>query len=199
MEVSHHDRGRMRISRLRSTPVLLLPLCLTIAGCGYHMSNVGEPDASYRWRTLYRDDVQTVAVPIFANRTYFQGVEFRLTKAVINDLEAYSPYRVAPRERADTILEGEIERVRVRTISNNRVSAVPQEQMYTVVVRFTWRDLRSGKLLVHREEFEQSAPFYPTLGEAQFEGEQQNIEHLALAIVQALQSDWGTKEGAKPQ
>jgi hypothetical protein len=198
MEFLDQSRRRLRVPPWRVAVAVLAPLCMALAGCGYHMSNMGEPEASYKWNTLYRDDVKTVAIPIFANRTYFQGVEFRLTKAIINDLEAYSPYRVAPRERADTILEGEVERVRVRTISNNRVSAVPQEQMYTVVVRFTWRDLRTGKILVHREDFEQSAPFYPTLGEAQFEGQQQNIEHLALAIVQALQADWGTKESAKP-
>jgi hypothetical protein len=54
--------------------------------------------------------------------------------------------------------------------------------------------LRSGKILVRRESFEQTAPLYPTLGEDQFVAEQQNIERLALAIVQELQADWGLKD-----
>jgi len=183
----------LRMDRLLGP--LLLAALLPWTGCGYHLSGNAENDPSYRWPTLYRDDVRTIAVPIFANRTYYQGVEFRLTKAVINQIEAQSPYKVAPRERADTILEGEIMAARMNTLSNNRTSAVPQEQIYSLIVRFTWKDLRTGKILKQRHDFEQSAPFYPTLGEDPFVGEQENIERLALAIAQELQADWGTKSG----
>lgn len=171
--------------------ILISALAMAAAGCGYHLSGTVDPDSEYHSTTLYRPDVHTVAVPIFANRSFYQGVEFRLTKAIINTLEAQSPYKVAPKERADTILEGEITNVRLQTISNNVTSAVSQEQMYSIVVRFTWRDLRDGKILAQRLEFEQTAPFYPTLGEDQFVGEQLNIERLSLAIVQQLESDWG--------
>ena len=178
--------------------LLIAILGLALSGCGYHLSGNAETDPGYKWHTLYRDDVHTVAVPIFANRTFDQGAEFQLTKAIIGQLESQSPYKVVPRERADTVLEGEITNARLHTISRNRVSAVPQEQMYSLIVRFTWRDLRNGKILAQRRDFEQTAPFYPTLGEDPFVGEQQNIERLALAIVQELQAEWGTKESAAP-
>ena len=169
-------------------------MALPLAGCGYHLANAGDPDPTFKWPTLYRSDVHTVAVPTFVNRTFAQGVEFKLTKAIVGQLESQSPYKVVPRERADTILEGEITGARWHTVSNSRVSAVPQEQIYSIIVRFTWRDLRTGKILAHRHDYEQTAPFYPTLGEDPFVGEQANIERLALAIVQELQADWGTKE-----
>ncbi|HZK81000.1 MAG TPA: LptE family protein [Humisphaera sp.] len=168
---------------------------VALGGCGYHLSGNAENDPGYKWHTLYRDDVHTVAVPIFGNRTFYQGAEFRLTKSIIGQLESQSPYKVVPKERADTILEGEITGARLRTVSNNNVSAVPQEQIYQLVVRFTWRDLRTGKILAQRDDFEQTAPFYPTLREDQFIGEQLNIERLSLAIVEELQADWGTKTG----
>ena len=165
---------------------------LLCAGCGYHWagdSSGAEP--GYGWKGLYRDDVATVAVPIFTNRTFYRGVEFDLSKAVISQLESRTPYKVADKERADTILEGEIIRVTVRTLSRNQFNALPQEQLYQVVVNFTWKDLRSGKILATRHNFEQTAPYYPTLGEDQFAGNQQNVERLALAIVEQLQADWG--------
>ncbi|MDB5356438.1 MAG: hypothetical protein JWN24_2891 [Phycisphaerales bacterium] len=170
-------------------------LALAASGCGYHMSGFGENDASFHNKTLYRDDVRTVAVPIFTNRTLYPGVEMPLTKAVINQLEAQSPYKVVPQERADTILEGEITGVRISTTSNNRVSAVPQEQIYSLIVKFTWRDLRNGQIYTQQTGFEQTAPYYPTLAEDRWVGEQQNIERMALAIVQDLQADWGTGKG----
>ncbi len=95
-----------------------------------------------------------------------------------------------PRDRADTVLEGEITDIFVRTFSLDPHVAVPQEQFYLVRVNFTWKDLRTGKILAERRRFEQTATFYPTLGEGQFVGSQQNVERLALAIVQEMQADW---------
>jgi len=176
---------------------IVLSIALVCCGCGYHISGSAETEPGFQWHTLYRDDVKTVAVPIFANRTYFQGVEFRLTKAIVTQLESQSPYKVVPRERADTILEGEITRVNLRTVSRDWASAVPQEQLYLIMLRFRWRDLRTGKILVERRDFEQTAPYYPTLGEDVFVGEQLNIERLALAVVQELQADWGPRPTPK--
>jgi len=169
---------------------LLVVLCLA-TGCGYQQSgSMASAPAGYQWPSLYRGDVHTVAVPIFTNKSYYRGVEFNLTKAVTSQLETQSPYKIVDQSRADTILEGEILRVRVRTISGDRLANVPQEQLYNVTVNFVWRDLRTGKILVERKDFEQAAPYYPTLGEGQFTGAQQNVERLALAIVHELQAPW---------
>lgn len=176
-------------NHFRTTIASLLSLLL--CGCGYHLAGTPDTDPLYHNKTLYRDDVSTVAVPIFANRTYYQGLEFRLTKAIINQMEGQTPYKVVPKERADTILEGEIINVHTLTQSNNRITAVPQEQLYSVVIRFSWRDLRTGKILASRKTFEQTASYYASLGEDQIVGEQLNIERMALALVQALEADWG--------
>ena len=57
-------------------------------------------------------------------------------------------------------------------------------------INFTWKDQRTGKILVDRRRFEQTTTYYPTLGEGQFVGSQENVERLALAIVQELEADW---------
>ena len=131
--------------------IFLAPLLL-IAGCGYQ-SGAGA-DSGYHWDSLYRPGVHTVAVPIFRTSDYTRGVEFAVTKAVINQLEANTPYKVVAREKADTILEGEIVRVNVNTISRDSVSGLPQEQLVSIVVSFVWKDLRSGKILCERRGFE---------------------------------------------
>ena len=182
----------------RATPhILALVIVATLGagGCGYNQAESGAAEGGgglggYQWKSLYRDDVRSVAVPIFSNRSFRRGVELQLSKAIVNQLEAHSPYKSMPRERADTLLEGEITDVFIRTQSLSGQNAVPQEQLYIIRVNFTWRDLRTGKVLVERRRFEQSASFYPTLGEGQFVGSQENVERLALAIVQELQADW---------
>ena len=134
-----------------------LLFCLLLSGCGYNngYSTVGDEPKNqwYQWRSLYREDVRTVSVPIFKNKTLYRGIEFSLSKALVNTLESNTPYKVAPRERADTILEGEVEDVRLHTVSNESRAAIPQEQLYVVRVNFVWKDLRTGRILCQRENF----------------------------------------------
>jgi hypothetical protein len=171
--------------------IFLLPFSMFTSGCGYNQSgNEPKQKSDYKWRSLYRQDIHTVAVPIFTNKDFRRGLEFRLSKAVVNQLEVQTPYKVVSRENADTILEGEITEIRVNTISNDYDLAIPQEQLMTVVINFVWKDLRSGQILVERRDFEQTAPYYPTLGEGEFVGTQQSAEQLAIGIVQELQADW---------
>jgi len=177
----------------RTLPILAL-LLLSLPGCGYTSAGTGKSSSGtprgYQWKSLYRDDVRTIAVPIFANRSFRRGMEFALTKAIVNQLEANTPYKVVPREYADTVLEGEILDTHLRTQAADIHTGLPQEQLYIVRLDFTWKDLRTGKILADRRRFEQSATYYPTLGEGEFIGNQENVERLAVAIVQEMQADW---------
>ena len=168
-----------------------------LAGCGYtQVDYSGESSVAAdgttvsKSRSLYRNDVRTVAVPIFTNRSFRRGLEFALSKALVNQIEADTPYKVVPREYADTILEGEILDVHVRTLSPDVHTGVPQEQLYVTRVDFTWKDMRNGRILTERKHFDQSGSYYPTLGEGRFIGDEAQVEKLAVAIVQELQADW---------
>lgn len=166
---------------------------LGLTGCGgYQSSGDFNPDANrgYQWKSLYREDVQTVAVPIFTTRSFQRGVENTLTKAVIQQLELRTPWKVVPRDRAQTILEGEIESAEVNVVSQSPDTTLPQESVLTLRVNFTFKDIRTGRVLVERKGFIQSATYYPTLGEGRFVGTQSATEKLALAIVQQLEADW---------
>jgi hypothetical protein len=165
---------------------------LLLFGCGYSQSNKydGKQQGNYQWHSLYRQDIRTVAVPIFTNKSFTRGIEFQLSKAVINYMESSTPYKVVSRDQADTILEGEITDVKSRTISVDSHSTLPQEQSITVSVNFIWKDLRTGKILVQQKGFQQDAMYYPTLGESSYIGKQTGMEKLAMAIVQELQADW---------
>lgn len=187
----------------RLLSAFLAAALLAPAGCGYHWEDMTpgapSPDPDYKWAGLYRQDIKTVAVPIFGNRTFYRGVEFRLTKAIINQIESRTPYKVVPREQADTILDGQIVDTGVHFQSRSQVMGLPQEQLYYLVVNFTWKDLRTGEQLVVRPAFSQSSPYYPTLGEDQFNGSQDAVEQLAVAIVQELQANWGNAKSATTQ
>jgi hypothetical protein len=177
------DGGRAAFS------VLVL---LFLSGCGYQQQGVDDRNQmpGYQWHSLYREDIQTVAVPVFVNTSYRRGIELNLSKAVVQDIETHTPYKVVSTDKADTILEGEITSVSLNTLTNNLYTALPQEQSFTVRVNFTWKNMRTGQILMQRREFEQKASYFPTLGESSFVGTQDAVEKLALAIVDEMQADW---------
>jgi hypothetical protein len=189
----------------RRRPLILFAAAALLAGCGYQhggdataptttasdsSGGAGAGAGGYHWRSIYRQDYHTIAIPIFKNNDYQRGVEFALSKAVVNQIEANTPYKVVPRERADTILEGEIVSVRVNTLSKDSRAGIPQDQLLDITVDFTWKDLKTGRILVSRRGMEQTSSLYPTLGEGRATGTQIATEKLAIAIVQELQSDW---------
>jgi hypothetical protein len=172
----------------RFAPILCL---LLLAGCGYtQQGDDPNPSSGYQWKSLYRGDVRTVAVPIFTNKDFHRGVEFSLTKAVQGDIEAHTPYKVTSRETADTILEGEIIGVKETTLDLNAVTATPQSQLLQITVNLVWKRIKTGEILMTRKSFEQTATYYPLLGESQQVGEQAAVEDLARGIVEQMEADW---------
>ena len=156
---------------------MVVMAALMMAACGYTT------------RPLYSPAYRTVAVPIFANKSFRREWEFRLTEAVAKNIEARTPYKVAPRDKADTILTGEIiddpENVLTRRLGTN----LPRETQVTVLVNFTWKD-RTGRVLVERKDFNRSATEIMQLGEREEDAEQMAIERLAAAIVDQMQAEW---------
>jgi hypothetical protein len=161
----------------------LLVSLLLLGGCGYSSN-------SYNWGGLYRADISSVAVPVFQTRSFARGEEIALTQALINQIEQRTPYKVVPRERAETILEGIVTQSRVTTISNDGNTALPQEQLYNITIDFVWKDLRTGRVIVERRNFTQASTFYSTLGEGRARGSQTAVEGLAASIVTELQRDF---------
>lgn len=172
--------------------MLLLAAGMGLAGCGYNQSGSDKNrlESGYTWNSLFREDVQTVAVPIFTNTTFRRGYEFRLTEAVQKQIEAHAPYKVVPRERADTILEGQITDVRVMSASRDYRTNLPREQLMTITLDLVWKDLRNGQILMQRKGLAHQAVYYPLLGEGEFAGSQEAVEELSRVIVEQLQADW---------
>jgi hypothetical protein len=153
--------------------LLLLPL----AGCGYST------------RPLYNSAYHTVSVPIFGNKSFRREWEERLTEALKKNIEARTPYKIAPQDKADTILSGEIVDDTKTTLTRRLGTLLPRESQFTVAVNFTWKT-RTGTVLVDRKEFNRAATEIQQIGEREEDAEQWAIERLAAAIVDQMQTDW---------
>ncbi len=148
--------------------------------------------SGYSFSSAYRDDVKTVAVPVFQNSTYSHGLEITLTDAVIQEIHRVTPWRVAPADSAETQLRGAITGSELRRLSRQDDSGLAQEMAVELIVSFEWKEVTTGEVLVARRNFRASDTFVPSPGaqERLGLGEQSAVERMARDIVAELRSSW---------
>ncbi len=143
---------QMTLRRLRRplSVALLGWLCLA-CGCiseDGHLNLLG-----YSTRPNYDTSIQTVYVPIFKNEVFqagpFRGLEFELTRAVIDEIHKRTPYRViSDPERADTELRGIVVFLNKGITNYNQENEVRELEL-TLGVDLVWYDYRTGRYLTN--------------------------------------------------
>lgn len=187
---------------LMAAVAAMLPSC---AGDG-HVNILG-----YSTGPNYEPSIRTVHVPIFKNYTFRQGLEFDLTRAVIREIEAKTPFKVtSSREDADTELTGKIIGRNKTLINFNQLGEI-REAESTLSVEMVWRDLRPGHhgdVLSRPQQLRPGEPppppgsdpppvlvqsigsFIPELGGSLTTSEKQNVDRLAVQIVSMMEKPW---------
>jgi hypothetical protein len=151
-----------------------------LGGCGY------------AHRELFPQQVRTVAVPIFENRTFYRDVEFDLTEALIKELELRTPYKVVRSGMADTRLSGTVVAVDQSLLSRVQDGGLPQEVEVTVRVDFEWKDLRTQEALRDAKGLAAIGRHIPTtpLAEPYEIARRAAVQSMAGEIVSQLRADW---------
>ncbi len=180
------SRPANRPSVRRAAAFALLLASFQISGCGYM---VGGP---------YRQDIQSVHVPIFENLTYRRGIEFQLTEAVHKQIQNETHFRLVKADAADTRLTGRILRINKRVLGETGFDD-PRELQLQFVVVVRWEDLRTGKLIGPERTIQLSpedvsvistADFAPELGPSMATARQRAVENVARQVVQMMEMPW---------
>jgi hypothetical protein len=162
-------------------------LLISLVGCGY----TTDRSAVMRTTNSNNERIRTVAVDVFASREFRRGLETQLTEALQKRIEAEAPFKLAKKPQADTLLTGEIKEVRQATIGRDFGQVRPRETTATVVVSFTWKDLRTGEILVERPNFVQTVDYIRPLGENFYHASQRQMDRLAERIIEQMETnDW---------
>jgi hypothetical protein len=121
---------------------LLLPSCASWDG---HLCILG-----YTTQPNYDLRFHSVSVQVFKNRTPWNltpapGLEMDLTRAVVREIEAKTPYKVLSCN-ADTELRGTIIQFSKNLLNYTQLNEI-REAETTMTVELVWRDKRSGEVL----------------------------------------------------
>ncbi len=184
---------RSAIGKLARCLALVLFAGALTAGC-----NDGQGGLlGYTAEELYPENVGTVSVEIFGNRTFQQGVEFHMTEALIKEVELRTPYKVVARGKADTAITGNVLAVQRRVLSRTFEAGIPQEVQVVVTVEFEWKDLRSGEVLRKRASIQGTGEFVPVtnypdhiVSEPYDIAQHEAAAELARDIVSLMRRDW---------
>jgi hypothetical protein len=149
-----------------------------LTGCGYSTTRP------------FPTDIQTVHVEMFQSKEFRRELEFRLTESIVKRIEMDTPYRIAPRHKADALLTGEILKVENRNFGDDIDTDLPRETGSTVVIRYRLQNMRTGRILVERPRSVYQTSFIPPVGETFTEGMTRAMDGLAEHIVESMESDW---------
>jgi outer membrane lipopolysaccharide assembly protein LptE/RlpB len=125
---------------------LLLLAALLAGGCGYTV------------RGTLPSHINTVAVPIFRNRTPEPAIEGFITRAVVEAFSTNGRLKVVSSGQADAILDGEIIGYSVSSIAFDKDSNVRQYRL-VVTLNLKMRDVRRGGLLFQQNGVTEQADF----------------------------------------
>jgi hypothetical protein len=165
---------------------LLCGLCL---GCGYSLAGRGS---------FLPANIQTIGVPVFANRTNIFNLETQLTQEVRSEFIGRGRYRILPEgggSGVDAVLSGEVTAVTIQPASFN-TQQLATRYVITMSARVQLREVADDKVLwenpnlIFRQEFESQNTASP-LDPAAFFGQDRNAldrmsSDFARTIVSAI-------------
>jgi len=166
--------------------VMVMASLFATTGCGYANKD------------LYPQGIRSVAVPIFENRSFYQGAEFDVTEALTKEIEKRTPYKVVQPSGADTVLQGTIVSIEQSVNSRRHEGGLPEEMEVRITVNFEWKNLRTGEVIRGRKGFDRVGRYIPTrspvedraMSETYSIAQHQAAQALAEEIVSVMRADW---------
>ncbi len=158
---------------------------LWVTGCsGFDLS-------SYSDESLYPKQLSSVYVEMFDSASLRRGHEYILTDAVAKRIEAQTPYKiVSNRNRADTVLSGQISTAGEAVLASEQQTGQPLEKQFEMSAVISWKNQKTGELLIDSESASASASFSTFQNQGNEYALRLAANRLAERIVEMMQTNW---------
>jgi hypothetical protein len=158
--------------------------------CGLFVCGCAEP-GEYSNESLYPNEIGSVYVEMFESRSFRRGVEYELTNALAKRIEAETPYKViSSRDRADSVLSGQIMRVGEMVLTTERRVGRALEKEVEVQAVVNWKNLKTGELLIDNEQLSASASYSEWQNQGFDYASALAANKLAQRIVELMEEEW---------
>jgi hypothetical protein len=175
----------------RSYGILIRPVCFCVVMLGNLFFSGCADMAGYSNESLFPPNVDTVYLEMFDNQTFRRGAEYELSDALSKRIEVDTPYKiVSSRDRADTVISGQIVSIGETALSTERETGLVLEKEVQLTALINWKNLKTGELLIDNFSLSATASYS--------EYQQQDIKYasnlaankLARKIVELMEIKW---------
>lgn len=160
-----------------------LSTVVSIAGCTSFQGYSNE--------SLYPDDIGSVRVEMFDNRSFRRGAEYVLSDALAKRIEVETPYKiVSSRDRTDSVISGQLVAVDEAILTLERNVARPLEKEVVVTAVVNWKNLNTGRIMLNNEAITASASYSEFQNQDFTYASDLAVNKLAQKIVQRMENKW---------
>lgn len=158
-------------------------LAVSLCGC--------DQMAGYSNESLFPRDVSTVCLKMFDNQSFRRGVEYELSDALAKRIELETPYKiVSDPDLADTVISGQITSIGEAALSTDRDIGVVLEKELEVQAAVTWKNLKTGELLIDHVQVSASASYSEFQMQDFKYASSVAANNLARKIVELMERNW---------
>ena len=138
----------------------------------------------------YPEDVTSVYVEMFDTASFRRGYEFELTDAICKRIESHTPYKiVSDRQLADTVLSGRLS-IGISVLAGDRYSGSSLEREALTTVTVTWKNLKTGEMLIDAKQVEGAASYSQQLGQTEQYAVARAVNDAAQRVVELMETPW---------
>ncbi len=154
------------------------------------LSGCGEV-AGYSTGGLFPDNVATVRLEMFDNRSFRRGTEFEFSDALAKRIEADTPYKiVTDPDKADSVISGQLLSIGESTLTIERNTARPLEIEVVITAAVNWKDLRTGRMMINNQTVTAVASYSGFQGQDFTYASTLAANRLAGKVVELMEQHW---------
>lgn len=147
--------------------------------------------SGYTNKSLFPQDVKSVYVQMFDNRTFRRGMEYTLTDALAKRIESDTPYRiVSDRDRTDSILDGQLVVIAESILTMERETGRALEKEVVLTATVDWKNLKTGRMMINHQSITAAASYSDFLDQDFTYASTLAANKLAEKIVEVMQDNW---------
>jgi len=191
MKKENLKKSYKRVSHRCTSPGIFMLLCsyalvhffLALSGC----SGI----SGYSNESLFPQEVDSIYLEMFDNQTFRRGVEYELSDALSKRIEAETPYKIiSSRDRADTVISGQIVSIGVSALSTERETGRVLEKEVELQALVNWKNLKTGDLLIDNLSASASASYTEYQKQDFKYASSLAANNLARKIVELMETKW---------
>lgn len=157
--------------------------CLVFCGCAEM--------TGYSNQSLFPADVSSVCLEMFENTSFRRGVEYKLSDALAKRIEAATPYKIiSSKDRADSVISGQIVQVDELVLSVERETGLPLEKELLLRAVVNWKNLKTGRLLIDNKSVTSQATYSAYQNQDFSYASALAANNLAQRIVELMEKEW---------